>query len=123
MVGRAGIGLVVAAIPVVCVRDCIIVNAGNRVVLYRNAGIAMINERVRHRDVHVHPHRHPFVDHIVEQATVDQDTPRILGAGFAHIQRVGIGQQSAADRDFANIRTGLSGIEVDAVTAKALIFH
>ena len=119
------IGFVVAAIAKVVVGNCAIVDAGDGVVLHRDAGVHVENQRVGDCHIHADAHRNSFVHEIAEQARVDQYAARTLARPpvLAHVQRVGVEQETATHGAATDIRTGLAGVEVNSIAAVALIFE
>ena len=122
---RGRVGFVVTAIPKVVVCYGAVVDAGDGVVLHRNAGVHAENERVRDRHIHADAHRDSLVHEIMEQTTVDQYAAGAFARSsvLAHVQRVGVEQETATHGAAADIGTGLTGVEVNSIAAVTLIFE
>src|SRR6266850_3657356 len=110
---------------VIIIRERAVVDSGSGQVLYGDAGVHMMNETIGYGDINLHPHGHTFVHEIVDQATIDEHSLRRLAgaAELSYVNGIDVGELSMADGAAPDNGTRLTGVEIDAIAARGLIFH
>src|SRR3954447_5938154 len=108
--------------PVIGICDRAVENASLRVVLNTESRVDVIDKCVGYGDVDLDAHRDALINEVMQEATIDQHA-RAIGAEFAHINGVGIKNQAAPNGAAPDVGAFLAEIEVDAITAIALVFE